>query len=350
MNKDLLDDRYGRFREIPLALSEMGHHVTGLCLSYAHKKQGPTLDGKVCWDSLNAGRSRISGLMRFCAEATEKAKEADIIWACSDSFYGIIGLWAAHRNRIPLVFDLYDNFEFYLAARLPVVKQLYRFAVRRADAVTCISEPLKRRVAAYGRSENVSVLANAVRADLFRPMDKTDCRRELGLPLDALIIGTAGALRRNRGIEALYTAFRLLRVRVPDLQLVVAGPRDKPPPGQEGIHDLGILPLEEVPTLYNALDAAVICNKDNRFGQYCHPQKAVEVMACNVPLVAARIGSLAGLFRKHPQWLYEPDDSVSLAAAVNNRLKHPDTAYGPVPTWQDRAVRLEHIMTAALRK
>jgi hypothetical protein len=106
MNKDLLDDRYGRFREIPLALSKMGHQVAGLCLSYADKQEGPTWDDSVCWESLNAGQIKFPGLMRYIAKAGKKAKHSDVIWACSDSFYGIIGLWAARRYRIPLVFDL----------------------------------------------------------------------------------------------------------------------------------------------------------------------------------------------------------------------------------------------------
>ena len=40
MNKDLIDDRYGRFREIPLALAQMGHQVKGICLSYQPKNEG----------------------------------------------------------------------------------------------------------------------------------------------------------------------------------------------------------------------------------------------------------------------------------------------------------------------
>jgi len=348
MSKDLLDDRYGRFREIPLALSEMGHAVTGLCLSYADRNQGRIWDGQVCWDSLNAGRSKLPGLMRFVAKAGKMAAHADIIWACSDSFYGIIGLWAARWNRIPLVFDLYDNFEFYLAARLPVVKQLYRLAVRKADVVTCISAPLKDLVASYGRIEKVSVLENAVRADLFQPLDKAACRRALGLPEDAVIVGTAGALYRNRGIEALYSAAENLQARHPNLHLAVAGPRNTPPPADKWVHDLGIMPLDAVPTLYNALDVAVICNRDNAFGRFCHPQKAAEILACNVPVVAARVGSLARLFETSPDWLYEPDNSVSLAAAISHRIGHAATNYDPVADWRDQAFKLEQWMAGVL--
>jgi len=38
MSKDLIDDRFGRFREIPLALGQTGHKVQGLCLSYSSSK------------------------------------------------------------------------------------------------------------------------------------------------------------------------------------------------------------------------------------------------------------------------------------------------------------------------
>ena len=39
MGKDLLDDRFGRFRELPLELARLGHQVHGLCLSYRARNE-----------------------------------------------------------------------------------------------------------------------------------------------------------------------------------------------------------------------------------------------------------------------------------------------------------------------
>ena len=39
MGKDLLDDRFGRFRELPLELARLGHQVRGLCLSYRPRNE-----------------------------------------------------------------------------------------------------------------------------------------------------------------------------------------------------------------------------------------------------------------------------------------------------------------------
>ena len=347
MNRDLIDDRFGRFREIPFALSEMGHRVTGLCLSYKKREEGRMRDGNVRWESVNAGRFKLFGLVRYIARAARKARRADVIWACSDSIYGIIGLWAARRHRIPLVFDLYDNFEFFLAGKLPLVKQLYRRAVLGADAVTCISAPLKTLVHSYGRKENVTVLSNAVRADLFRPMNRAACRRLLDLPVEAAIVGTAGALETNRGIQDLLDAFHRLQAKRPDLHLALAGPRNISIPVHGRIHDLGVLPLEKVPQLLNALNVAVICNRDNAFGRYCHPQKAVEIMACDVPLVAARVGSMAMLLADKPEWLYDPDDPTSLVRSLEHRLADQATDYPPPPTWRDQAVLLDRLLRGA---
>jgi teichuronic acid biosynthesis glycosyltransferase TuaC len=343
ISKDLIDDRFGRFWELPLGLATRGHTVRGLCLSYKRRKEGITRDGPVIWESVNAGPLKIRGLLRFISRASSLASQADVLWACSDSFYGIIGYWLSRRYLVPLVFDLYDNFEYYLVARLPVLKQLYRWVLCKCDAVTCVSRPLARLVRSYGRHGPVNVMENGVRKDLFRPLDKKLCRKELTLPQDCRIIGTAGAIFKNRGILTLFEAFKRLKSKYPDLRLALAGPRDIKIPQLPGLIDLGILPLDKVPLLLNALDVAVIANRENDFGRYCFPQKAREIMACRVPLIAARVGSMGELFCDHPSWLYDPDNALSLAEALERRLTEQDTGYGDVPDWSDLALKLKRI-------
>jgi glycosyltransferase involved in cell wall biosynthesis len=94
----------------------------------------------------------------------------------------------------------------------------------------------------------------------------------------------------------------------------------------------------------NALDVAVICNRENDFGRFCFPQKAREIMACHVPLVAAQVGSMKELFHDHASWLYDPDNASSLAEAIERRLADPDTHYGHIPDWHDLAMELEKIL------
>ena len=350
MGKDLLDHRFGRFREIPLALGKKGYKVQGICLSYADKGEELIQDGPVNWKSINATSLKLPGLIRFFREAQLLAKKSDVIWACSDSLYGIIGYMLSLKFRIPLVFDLYDNFEYYAMARFPLIKKLFLLAVRKSDAITCVSRPLLGLVNSYGRKNNIFILENAVRKDLFMPMDKKETRDSLKLPQGVSLVGTAGALAHNRGIQFLFDAFDLLKSKDPNIHLALAGPRNLNIPIDDRIHDLGILPLEKVPLFFNALDVAVICNRENDFGKYCFPQKAKEIMACNVPLIAARIGSMAELYKDHPEWLFSPDDAADLALVLNNRLQDRSTDYGDVPSWSDVTKELEKIFLASQRR
>ena len=229
-------------------------------------------------------------------------------------------------------------------ARLPLIKQLYRYVVRKCDGVTCVSRPLERLIASYGRKKQTFVLENAVRKDLFSPMDKEKCREILNLPKKIKIIGTAGALTRDRGIKILYDAFEILQKKYPNLHLAVAGPRNVRIPPNACVHDLGILPLEKVSVFLNALDVGIICNIKSNFGNYCFPQKTREMMACNIPIVAASVGSMKELFIHHPKWLYEPGDVESLIQTVEGRLNDQTTGYAEPPTWKHLAKLLENIM------
>ena len=342
-NKDLLDDRFGRLRELPLELALKKHKVYGLCLSYQKKEEGKIFDGPVEWQSINAGKWKILGLLRFIKRAAQIAPKVDVIWACSDSIYGIIGYMLSSKYRIPLVFDLYDNFEYFLMARMPIIKQLYRRVIRKSTAITCVSRPLARLVRSYRKNGRVYVIENAVRKDLFKPMIKKTCRDVLKLPQNARLVGTAGALDRNRGIQFLFEAFDMLKTKHLDLHLVLAGPRNIRIPFDNRVHDLGILPLEKVPILLNALDVAIICNRENEFGRYCFPQKAREIMACDIPLIAARVGSMAELLKDHSEWLFNPDDASNMARVLENRLGDRRTGYKKVLSWSDVATELEKI-------
>ena len=348
--KDLLGDNFGRLWELPRQLALRGHQVHGLCLSYKKREEETVHESPVIWESMNAGFLKVPGLLRFLGKTSHLASDADIVWACSDSIYGIIGYMFSRIQGIPLAFDLYDNFESFLIGKLPILKQFYRHVVRKSDAITCVSQPLARLVQSYGRNGHVHVLENGVPKDLFKPLDKGLCRKALNLLQDARIVGTAGAIFRNRGIITLFKAFQRLELKYPDLHLAVAGPRDVEIPDHPRIHDMGTLRYEDIPHFLSALDVGVICNRQDAFGSYCFPQKAREMMACGVPLIAARVGSMEGLLADHPSWLFNPEDESDLARAIEDRLNDRATQYGKIPSWADLGEDLEALLRQLLKE
>lgn len=356
---DFLDHRFGRLRELPLELARLNHSVLGVALSYRRKSEhavtdsDPTKHGTVMWHSINLTNSLVRCPSRYVTRVFDIAQKfrPDLVWACSDAYHAIFGYRLAKRLGISCVVDLYDNFESFKATWVPGVLPLFKEAIRSVDGVTCVSHSLAHHISRdYGRRRPQLVLENSVRADLFFTRERTTCREQLGLPQDATIIGSAGALDSSRGIKTLFGAFDLLRKSKPTLSLALAGPRkhSKEIPKERAVLDFGTLPLETVPALFNALDVAVICNRDSAFGRYCFPQKAYEIIACRVPLVAARVGSMKELLNDYPQCLYEPENPVSLAKAIDRQLEAKTIVNIAAPSWGDSAKKLERFFQNVL--
>jgi glycosyltransferase involved in cell wall biosynthesis len=350
--RDLLDDRYGRLWELPLALARRDNQVQGICLSYKRRTENTSVNchingnGRLSWHSINAGILRLPGLLNFARHARQLARQfrPDIVWSASDSFYGVIGDWVARATGAAHVFDIYDNFESFGATRLPGMRTAYRAAVRRAHGVTCVSGPLREKIAGeYRRTGPVLVLPNGIDPQLFHPKDRESCKRRLGLPVDAQLIGVAGAITHSRGIATVFeAAARIMRDRE-RVHLVFAGSRDPDLalPDNPRVHDLGILPYSDVPMLINALDVAIISNRDSEFGRYCFPQKAHEYLACRVPVVVSDVGAMHALFQEYPQSLFRPEDPDDLARAILQQIRKPVILDMPVPAWDDLAAGLE---------
>lgn len=355
MNKDLLDDRYGRFREIPLALATAGHAVSGICLSYRHRPSKEIMDSNaacergVRWQSMNAGPLLLPGLMNYIRHVFRAVRQfrPHIVLACSDGIYGILGVWIGRMTNTRCIFDLYDNFESYGSTRYTGLLPFYRWAVRNADGVLCVSEPLREKVITeYQRTLPTLVVENGVRTDIFHPRDMNDCRRRLGLPTDSIIIGTAGALHKNRGIDALWRAYEKLVSEDSRIHLAIAGSRDRHTliPSGPRVHDLGVLPPAEVPLLINALNIAVVCNLDSEFGRYCFPQKAYEILSCRKSLVAANVGAMKTLLADYPDNLFTPGDPEDLVRAVKHQIEKTRIPDIPVPTWGNLAGKIDTLM------
>jgi glycosyltransferase involved in cell wall biosynthesis len=352
MGKDLLDDRFGRFRELPLELSRMGHTVKGLTLSYRSRAEGSFVDSptpgdpSITWHSVNLLNGIRPGISKYLRHARRIVQEfrPDVIWSCSDAYHAIFGYQLAKVFQTRCVIDLYDNFEAFTASKIPGVVTLFKKAVRKADGVTCFSARLADYITgSYPRSSPTAVIENGVRTDLFHPRDRTECRNKLGLPQEAKIIGTAGALYHNRGIETLFRGFELLATKDQMLHLAIAGPREKKIriPPEPRVHDLGLIPWDQVSLFINALDVAVSCYRDSELGRYSFPQKAYEILACKIPLVSAAVGTMNELLAAHPECLFQPGSPESFAKAIHLQLAKPTIINLPVPSWSETARQLQ---------
>lgn len=342
MGKDVIVDRYARLYEIPSQLARLGHTVYGFCLSYQGHEEGSwehaAPGGKLVWESRSLGPTILPRLLAYPHLMLRRLREfsPDLIIGASDIPQVALGAWAARKLQAPYAADLYDNFESFGQARIPGMVGALRRAVRSAALVTTTSEPLKELVQQdYGARGEIIAMPSTVDKTIFKPLDRLASRRALGLPEDAQLVGTAGGLHREKGVDALYTAWKTIATQHPDAHLVLAGPIDPafPPPADPRVHYLGQLPHPRTAELFSALDVGVIYLRDTAFGRYCFPQKAYEMLACELPIVAARVGVMTHLLAELPDSLYGADDAAGLAQAVSAQLARPARPQVSIDDW-----------------
>ncbi|WP_367889960.1 D-inositol-3-phosphate glycosyltransferase [Serinicoccus kebangsaanensis] len=222
------------------------------------------------------------------------------------------------------------------AARIAGEQEL----VDRADALVA-NTPAEARdlVELYAAApDRVHVVPPGVALETFRPGDRGQARREVGLPADAAVLLFVGRIQPLKGPDVLVRAAGELVRR--DLswrdRLVVAvlgGPSGSglARPGalrqladEEGIDDLVRLgpPVsrEQLATWMRAADLVTVPSHHESFGLV-----AVEALACGTPVVAARVGGLpqavgdAGVLVDG----HDPGDWADAIGATLARLTRP---------------------------
>ncbi|WP_028079850.1 glycosyltransferase family 4 protein [Solimonas soli] len=354
MGKDVILDRYARLYEIPLQLAKLGHDVVGFCLDYHASGAGEwthdAAPGLLQWRSCSLDALLIPTLASYPHRLLRRLRTfaPDILVGASDIPHVVLTAWLARKLQIPYAVDLYDNFEGFGQARIPGFVPSLRRATRGADLIMTTSEPLRQFVMeTYRARGSVVAMPSSVDKSVFKPLDRQHARYRLGLPDKARLIGTAGGLYRDKGIAPLYEAWAAIEIARPDVHLVIAGPQDAglPPPSGERVHYLGHLAHASVAELFNALDVGVISVLDTPFGRYCFPQKAYEMLACGLNVVAADIGALSSLFADTPQLLFRANDASALADAVIRQLEHPVSPNLPILDWAQLIQGIEPLLS-----
>lgn len=347
-------DRYARLYEIPFQLARQGHTV--LCMSLAYQAQPSghwrhdASPGELEWESTSISKMRPFELGCYPFRLVKRLQlfNPDVLLGTSDIPHVLVTAWVAKRLKRPYCVDLYDNFEGFGQARIPGLVPLFRRAVRDAKLVTTTSEPLAEMVRNdYRARGRVCSMPSTIDKTLFHPRDQLECRRRLHLPANAKLVGTAGSLCRSNGIGTLYEAWKIVVAQCPEVHLAVAGPLDKKlmPPRDPRIHYLGQLPHARTADLFNALDVGVMCIRDTAFGRYCFPQKAYEMLACGLPVVAADVGAMSRLFADQPQCLYAVDDAPALASKIRDQLARPVNPDIDIKDWAGVVRDLESSLT-----
>lgn len=153
----------------------------------------------------------------------------NIVHIASPEILGHRALSWARAGRIAAVASVHTRFETYpryygLTFLEPVVEMLLRRFYRRCDAIFAPSESMAQLLREQRMSYNVGIWSRGVDRDVFSPDRRDlDWRRGLGIADDEPVIGFAGRLVMEKGLDVFSEAIDALKARGVRHRVLVVG-------------------------------------------------------------------------------------------------------------------------------
>ncbi len=189
---------------------------------------------------------------------------------------------------VPLVVT-FHSVHFYTFApnkgRRKIALEVYRRSMAEASYVIYPSSKVRKQVEELIGSQKPSrIISPLVDIGLFRPIDKLEARKKLGLPEGEVLIGFAGLLTGRKGEDLLVEASKgapwtiVFAGTGPNLGNVKRRCRAL---GCRAVF-LGDLSSGDMPYFYNAIDVFVLPSRSETFGIV-----VIEAMACGKTVVVS---------------------------------------------------------------
>jgi N-acetyl-alpha-D-glucosaminyl L-malate synthase BshA len=172
--------------------------------------------------------------------------------------------------------------------------QIVAFSIQQSDSVTAVSASL--RDATYetlGITRPIEVIPNFLDCAVHRRRPRADLHKRFAGDDATKIVAHVSNFRPVKRVDAVIDIFDRIRQRVP-ARLLLVGDGPDLPLAYKKARELGIVPLvhgvgaqEEVVPLLSVSDVFLLPSAQESFGL-----AALEAMACEVPVIASRVGGL----------------------------------------------------------
>jgi glycosyltransferase involved in cell wall biosynthesis len=175
--------------------------------------------------------------------------------------------------------------------------------------------------------DKIHVIPGGVDIERFQPnLSPNLARTQLGWPSDRQIIFTSRRLVNRVGLDKLLEAMAIIKPRVPDVMLAIAGRGPMLASLQQqadylGLSDrvkfLGFLPDELLPVAYQAADLSVMPSQSfEGFGL-----ALVESLACGTPVLCTPVGGMPEILERFsPDLITTSTDASAIAEKLESVL------------------------------
>jgi glycosyltransferase involved in cell wall biosynthesis len=260
-------------------------------------------------------RGQVDGAMPAAIRELVARVRADVVHA--HGYKADVYVWLALRGRgVPIISTCHNWLDSDLATR--VYGWLDRSVLRDYDGVVAVSAAVRERLVESGvRESAVRVIRNGIDSRGFRMPH---------LPQECPVVGLAGRLSREKGVDVFLTMAAEVLVEWPMTRFVVAGDGPEKEALETMMATLGIggsVSLlgrqEDMAGFYGSLDILVSSSRTEGL-----PMGLLEGMASGLPVVATAVGDVPCVVDEGVTgFLVDSEDVEGLAARVLRLLRTP---------------------------
>lgn len=247
--------------------------------------------------------------------------------------------WQARRQSVPYVIGPHGSLDPYIydksSRRTLRLKRLYERGfdlpnLHAAGAIHYTTEEERKRASFLGLKASSFVVPNGLDWEQYQVLPARGALRARLSLGDAPVVLFMGRLHPVKGLDLLIPAFDALRRRVPDVQLVIAGPEND---GyglkvrnwvlerklNDTVHFVGSLHGSDVVQAYVDADVFVLPSYTENFGM-----TVAEAMACALPVVISDQVKIHGEVSEAKSGLVTRCDVDEVVEALAALLHDPD--------------------------
>jgi len=269
----------------------------------------------------------------------------DIIHAHSPALNGLAAVRVGRRLDLPVVYEVRAFWEDAAVdhgtsceggPRYRLTRALETWVMRRAQAVTTISQGLRDDIAARGiPEERLTVIPNGVDIDRFTTARKRDERLATSLGLQGRpVLGFIGSFYGYEGLDLLLQALPEILGHRPDARVLLVGGGPQEDALKRQARELGLageviftgrVPHDQVARYYALVDILVYPRKSKRITELVTPLKPLEAMAQHGLVLASDVGGHRELIEDgRTGILFPAGDAHALADAALRLLNEPE--------------------------
>ena len=205
--------------------------------------------------------------------------------------------------------------------------------LRAADRVIAVGEPIAEQAVHLGvAAERVTVIRSGVDVERFRPRDRQDARRRLGIPAETPVVLFVGNLEPRKQVDVLLQATQCVRERLPALLVFIVGSGQSAGAQDQSERLIGLrrdLNLDLSVRFVGQVDDQQLLDYYAAANAFALPSSseaqgivALEAMASGLPVVATAVGGLRGTIHDgHTGFLVASGELAPLAERLTELLR-----------------------------